>query len=129
MTSGKNPQPPWLEAAQQFQQNLVSQWTQVAQAFPGAAGQAPGPAATDPWAAFKALMPQGGAANAFAMPAPGGQPGLGDVGQMFNQAAGHPVSFDPAQMMEIQSTYLKEVGALWNHGMQAKPASRSPFCG
>lgn len=129
MTSGKNPQPPWLEAAQQFQQNLVSQWTQVAQAFPGAAGQAPGPAATDPWAAFKALMPQGGAANAFAMPAPGGQPGLGDVGQMFNQAAGHPVSFDPAQMMEIQSTYLKEVGALWNHGMQAKPATDRRFAG
>jgi polyhydroxyalkanoate synthase subunit PhaC len=129
MTSGKTPQPPWLEAAQQFQQNLVSQWTQAAQAFPGAAGQAPGPAATDPWAAFKALMPQGGAANPFAMPTPGGQAGLGNVGQMFNQAAGHPVSFDPGQMMEIQRTYLKEAGALWNHGMQAKPAPDRRFAG
>ena len=41
MTSGKNAPQPWMEAAQQFQQNLINQWTQAAQAFPGAAAQAP----------------------------------------------------------------------------------------
>ena len=61
MTSGKSNPQPWLEAAQQFQQNLISQWTQAAQAFPGAAAQMPaGAPAADPLAAFKAFMPQTG---------------------------------------------------------------------
>ena len=37
MASGKNDPSDWMAAAQQFQQNLVQQWTQMAQAFPGAA--------------------------------------------------------------------------------------------
>jgi polyhydroxyalkanoate synthase len=129
MTSGKDPQQPWLEAAQQFQQNLISQWTQAAQAFPGAAAQLPGAAAADPFAAFKAFMPQGGVSNPFAMPTPGASTGLGNVGQLFNQAAGHPVSFEPAQMMQIQSDYLKEVAVLWNQGVEAKPVSDRRFAG
>ena len=35
MTSGKSPSSDWLETAQQFQHNLVQQWTQMAQSFPG----------------------------------------------------------------------------------------------
>jgi polyhydroxyalkanoate synthase len=129
MTSGKDPRQPWLEAAQQFQQSLISQWTQAAQAFPGAAAQLPGAAAADPFAAFKAFMPQGGVSNPFAMPTPGASTGLGNVGQLFNQAAGHPVSFEPAQMMQIQSDYLKEVAVLWNQGVEAKPVSDRRFAG
>ena len=129
MTSGKSPEQPWLEAAQQFQQNLISQWTQAAQAFPGAVGQAPGVAAADPWAALKAFMPHGSGANPFAMPMPDASTGLGNMGHLFTQAAGHPVSFDPARLMEIQSNYLKEAGALWNQGMEAKPTGDRRFAG
>ena len=39
MTTGKTPPNEWLDTAQKFQQNLVQQWTQMAQAFPGAAAQ------------------------------------------------------------------------------------------
>ena len=73
MTSGKNPQAPWLEAAQQFQQNLIHQWSQAAKSFPGAAA-APGNGATDPFAALRAFMPKGAGAGAFGMP---GMPEMG----------------------------------------------------
>ncbi|WP_409559776.1 class I poly(R)-hydroxyalkanoic acid synthase [Hydrogenophaga sp.] len=127
MTSGKSNPQPWLEAAQQFQQNLISQWTQAAQAFPGAAGQMPaGAPAADPFAAFKAFMPQTGAAHPFgmAMPPMGNLPGLGDL---FNQAAGQKVSFDPAKLLEIQNTYLKDVAGLWNQGLDARPQGDRRF--
>ncbi len=127
MTSGKSNPQPWLEAAQQFQQNLISQWTQAAQAFPGAAAQMPtGTPAADPFAAFKAFMPQAGAANPFgmAMPSMGNLPGLGDL---FNQAAGQKVSFDPAKLLELQNTYLKDVAGLWNQGLDAKPQGDRRF--
>jgi polyhydroxyalkanoate synthase subunit PhaC len=127
MTSGKSNPQPWLEAAQQFQQNLISQWTQAAQAFPGAAAQMPaGAPAVDPLAAFKAFMPQTGAANPFgmAMPPMGNLPGLGDL---FNQAAGQKVSFDPAKLLELQNTYLKDVAGLWNQGLDAKPQGDRRF--
>jgi polyhydroxyalkanoate synthase len=129
MTSGKTPQQPWLEAAQQFQQNLVAQWTQAAQAFPGAAAQATPQAATDPFAAFKAFMPQSGAANPFgmAMPQVGAGMGMAGMGDMFNQAAGQKVSFDPAKLLEIQNTYMKDVAGLWNQGLDAKPQGDRRF--
>jgi polyhydroxyalkanoate synthase len=126
MASEKLPQDAWMEAAQQFQQNLVSQWTQAAQAFPGAAAT-PGPVPADPWVAFKAFMPQTGAAGFGGMP--NTSTGLAGMGQLLNQAAGHPVSFEPARMLEIQSTYLKEAGELWNQGMAAKPQSDRRFTG
>jgi polyhydroxyalkanoate synthase len=112
-----------MEAAQQFQQNLVAQWTQAAQAFPGAAA-APSAGATDPFAAFKALMPQTGAGGLADSSA-----GMAGMGQLFNQAAGRPVSFEPARMLDIQSTYLREVGELWNQGMNAQPQSDRRFTG
>src|SRR3990167_928571 len=129
MTSGKTPQQPWLEAAQQFQQNLIAQWTQAAQAFPGAAAQAAPQGATDPFAAFKAFMPQSGAAHPFgmAMPQVGAGMGMAGMGDMFNQAAGHKVHFDPAKLLEIQNTYMKDVAGLWNHGLDAKPQADRRF--
>jgi polyhydroxyalkanoate synthase subunit PhaC len=124
MTSGKTPQPDWLQAAQQFQNQLVQQWTQAAQTLPGAA-QAPA-APTDPFAAFKAFMPQGGAANPFgmAMPQMGNLPGMGDL---FQQAAGQKVSFDPAKLLEIQNQYLKDVAGLWNQGATVQPKGDRRF--
>jgi len=126
MASGKSPQDAWMEAAQQFQQNLVSQWTQAAQAFPGAAAVS-GAGAANPMAAFKAFMPQTGAAGFGGLSDT--STGMAGMGQLFNQAAGRPVSFEPARMLEIQSTYLKEVGELWNQGMTAKPQSDRRFTG
>jgi polyhydroxyalkanoate synthase len=126
MASEKSPQEAWLEAAQLFQQNLVAQWTQAAQAFPGAAA-APGAVATEPWAAFKAFMPQTGAAGF------GGtsdtSTGPAGMGHLLTQAAGHPVSFEPGRMLEIQSTYLKEAAELWNMGTGAKPQGDRRFSG
>ena len=126
MASGKSPQQAWLAAAEQFQQNLVDQWTQAAQAFPGAAA-APGATAADPWAAFKAFMPNTGAAGFGGVG--DASTGLAGMGHLFTQAAGHPVSFEPARMLAIQSTYLKEVAELWNQGMGAKPQGDRRFTG
>ena len=124
MTSGKTPQPNWMEAAQQFQNQLIQQWTQAAQAVPGAVGQPP-QAGSDPFAAFKAFMPQAGTGNPFGMPLPGASmPGMGDL---FHQATGQKVSFDPAKLLEIQNQYLKDVAGLWNHGLEAKPAGDRRF--
>jgi polyhydroxyalkanoate synthase subunit PhaC len=127
MTSGKTPEQPWLEAAQQFQQNLIQQWTQVAQAFPGAAAPGAPQGAADPFAAFKAFMPQAGATNPFGMAMPGAAGGLPGMGEMFNKAAGHKVSFDPAKLLEIQNAYLKDVAGLWNQGLDVKPVGDRRF--
>ena len=124
MASEKPPQQAWMEAAQQFQQNLVAQWTQAAQALPGAAA-VPGTAAADPWAALKTFMPQLGAAGLGGMT--DGNTGLAGMGNLFTQAAGHPVSFEPTRMLEIQSTYLKEAGELWSHSLEPKPQSDRRF--
>ncbi|MCV0440874.1 MAG: class I poly(R)-hydroxyalkanoic acid synthase [Hydrogenophaga sp.] len=76
-------------------------------------------------------MPQSGAANPFGMAMPGGAaalPGLPAMGELFNQANnGQPVSFDPAQLLEIQNGYLKEVAGLWNQGPNVKPAGDRRF--
>ena len=124
MTSGTHNPQPWLESAQQFQQQLVNQWTQVAQAFPGAA--ATGAQAVDPMAAFKAFMPKAGAANPFgmAMPSAGALPGMGDL---FKQVTDQPVRFDPAKLLEIQNGYFQDVALLWNQGLDAKPQGDRRF--
>ncbi|WP_066259830.1 PHA/PHB synthase family protein [Hydrogenophaga flava] len=124
MTSGKKPQPDWLQAAEQFQNQLIQQWTQAAQAFPGAAQGAT--TSPDPLAAFKAFMPQTGAAHPFGMPMPqmGQLPGMGDL---LAQATGHQVSFDPAKLLEIQNQYLKDVAGLWNQGGAVQPKGDRRF--
>ncbi len=117
MASGnKNDTTDWAQAAQQFQQNLVQQWTQLAQSFPGVAGQAvPTP---DAWSAFQAFMPPAQGAAPMGMPA---------LNELFQQAAGTPASFDPATLLEIQQNYLKEAVALWNQGLSAKPEGDRRF--
>jgi polyhydroxyalkanoate synthase subunit PhaC len=126
MTSGKNPQAPWLEAAQQFQQNLIHQWSQAAKSFPGAATSAE-TGQVDPFAAMRAFMPKGAGAGAFGMPAMGtGIPGINDL---FKQAAGEPVQFDQAKLLEIQNTYMDEVTQLMNQGLDAKPVGDRRFAG
>ena len=122
MTSGKNPQAPWLEAAQQFQQSLIEQWTQAAKAFPGAAS-GPGNKGSDPMAALQALMPKN--AGAFGMP----NMGMNGMTDLFNQAAGEPVAIDPAKLLEIQNNYLKEVTTLMSQGLLAKPEGDRRFAG
>ena len=116
MTSAKDPQAPWLEAAQQFQQNLIAQWTQAAQSFPGAASAPGASSAADPFATFKAFMPQGTTANPFGIP--GGAVGFPGFSELFDKAAGKKVHVDPAKMMQIQATYLHELAGLWNQGAQ-----------
>ena len=55
MASGKDKDTAdWAQAAQQWQQNLVQQWTQMAQALPGAAGAT----ALDPMAGVLLLIIQ-----------------------------------------------------------------------
>ena len=117
MASGnKNDTTDWAQAAQQFQQNLVQQWTQLAQRFPGVAGQAvPTP---DAWSAFQAFMPPAQGAAPMGMPA---------LNELFQQAAGTPASFDPATLLEIQQNYLKDAVALWNQGLSAKPEGDRRF--
>ena len=124
MTSGKTPQAPWLEAAQEFQQNLIAQWTQAAQAFPGAAASGPS-ASDDPFAAFKAFMPQGTVAQPFGVR--GGAAGFPSFTDLFEKAAGHKVHVDPAQMLAIQTTYLQEMAALWSQGAHIAPAGDRRF--
>ena len=124
MTSGKTPSPNWMEAAQQFQNQLIEHWTQAAQGVPGAAGQIPQSGA-DPFAAFKAFMPSAGSGNPFGMPLPGAaMPGMGDL---LHQATGQKVSFDPAKLLEIQNQYIKDVAGLWNQGLEAKPTGDRRF--
>ena len=117
MASGKQGQQPWLEAAQQFQQQMVQQWTQLAQAFPGAASPS-----ADPMAAFKALMPGQGAAgaNPFGMPLPG-------MADMLQQVTGQSVTIDPARLIEIQKGYLEEAARLWTPGAAPQALSDRRF--
>jgi polyhydroxyalkanoate synthase subunit PhaC len=122
MTSGKDPQAPWLEAAQQFQQSLIEQWTQAAKSFPGAAGVS-GANGNDPMAALQAFMPKN--TGAFGMP----NMGMAGMNDLFNQAAGEPVTLDPAKVLEIQNNYLNEVTALMSQGLRAKPEGDRRFAG
>ncbi|MEZ5705474.1 MAG: class I poly(R)-hydroxyalkanoic acid synthase [Burkholderiaceae bacterium] len=122
MTSGKTPQAPWLEAAQQFQQSLIEQWTQATKSFPGAAAM-PGAAGGDPMAALQALMPKN--SGAFGMPSMG----MGGMNDLFNQAAGEAVAFDPAKLLEIQNNYINEVTSLMSQGLLAKPEGDRRFAG
>jgi polyhydroxyalkanoate synthase len=116
MASGKNKDlGEWAQAAQQWQQNLVQQWTQMAQAVPGAAALP-----QDPMAAFRAFMPPAQGASPMGMPA---------LGDLFQQAGGQGVTIDPAQLIEIQQNYLKEAVALWNQGLGAQPAGDRRFAG
>lgn len=123
MANGPSPQAQWLEQAQQFQQNLMEQWSRLAQQ--GMPGMSAMPAGTDPFGALKAFMPQAGATGPLTMPL-SGMP-MGGLGDWLNKAAGQSVRIDPARLLEIQTTYLKEAAELWNQGMQIKPSGDRRF--
>ena len=108
-------EPNWLAAAQQFQQQLVEQWTKIAQ------GTAAVPDLTqNPLMAAMNAAPSAGA-NGWGLPA-----GATDL---FKAANGQPVSFDMGKLLEIQRNYLTEVAELWNQGLQAKPLADRRFSG
>ncbi|MGB4060990.1 MAG: class I poly(R)-hydroxyalkanoic acid synthase [Burkholderiaceae bacterium] len=113
--------PKWLEAAQQFQKNMLDGWTQAlaGTAQPGAAG------APNPFAAFGAFgMPAG------QMPGMPQMPGAANFGQLTDLLAtpGQAApKIDPAKALEIQTQYLRDVAALWNQGMEAKPTGDRRF--
>jgi polyhydroxyalkanoate synthase subunit PhaC len=90
---------PWLQSAQQFQQNAMQQWAQMLQATPGSAAPTP----------------------SFSLPS------SANISDLFSKITGQPVKFDPSKWIELQQTYLKEVAALWNQGFQVKPPKDRRF--
>ena len=123
MTSAKQPQQAWMQAAQQFQQQWLDQWSSLTQGVGGAQ------AGLDPFAAFKTFMPPDGAANPLGMPMPGGFASMAGIGELFAKAAGQGVRIDPARLLDIQNTYLKEATELWNQGLQPAPPGDRRFAG
>jgi polyhydroxyalkanoate synthase len=79
----------------------------------------------NPFAAFSHMMPAAGSANPFGMAMPGNlTSGMGDV---FKQANGQAVQFDPEQLSTLQATYMKEAAELWMQGLNAKPVGDRRF--
>lgn len=108
-SGGSGPTDPWQQATQHlqaFQQNLMGQWTQMAQAMPSSG--------------FPAMPGLSGGASPFGMPG---------IEQLFSQASGPAVRLDPAKLIEIQKTYLQDAVALWNQGATARPQGDRRFAG
>ena len=81
----------------------------------------------NPFAPFSHMMPAAGGANPFGMAMPANMAsGLGDV---FKQANGQAVQFDPEQLSALQATYMKEAAELWMQGLNAKPQGDRRFSG
>jgi polyhydroxyalkanoate synthase subunit PhaC len=93
------PELPWLQSAQQFQQTALQQWTQMWQA-----------------------------AQLTGTPFPGfSLPSDANLNELFGKLTGQPVKIDPSRLLDIQKTYLKELGELWNQGLQVKPPQDRRF--
>ncbi len=106
MTSGPFPNN-WLEAASQAQQQLVAQWLQAAQTWPGAA-------AADGVSPRKQAMPSG----------------LEDsrgLREWSSQNMAPHFSLDPTKLQEIQAQHAQELKQLWNHGAQSALSSDRRF--
>ena len=127
MASEKAPDNDWMASAQQFQQQFVNQWTQALQNMPSMAQGVAGFDPSNPMAAFAALMPQGAMNHPLGMQMPTGVPGQMDISQIFQKAAGHKVSIDPARWLEIQNNYLKEAVEVWNQGLHVRPKGDRRF--
>lgn len=125
MTSAKDLQQAWMEAVQHYRQQWQNPWSRFTQGMGGADAQA----GLDPLAAFKAFMPPDGPANPLGMPSPGGFAGMAGMGELFTQTAGQDARIDPARLLEIQATYLKEAAELWNQGLQPTPPTDRRFAG
>ena len=81
----------------------------------------------NPFAPFSHMMPAAGGANPFGMAMPANMAsGLGDV---FKQANGQAVQFDPEQLSALQATYMKEAAELWMQGLNAKSQGDRRFSG
>ena len=104
--------PKWLEAAQQFQKNMMDSWTQAlgsASSNPGAFGMPLG------------QMPQ--------MPSMAGMtaPDFGQLKNLLSAPGGAPAKIDPAKALEIQTQSLRDVAGLWNQGLEAQPTGDRRF--
>jgi polyhydroxyalkanoate synthase subunit PhaC len=81
----------------------------------------------NPFAAFSHMMPAAGGANPFGMAMPGNM--ASGLGEVFKQANGQSVQFDPDQLSALQATYMKEAAELWMQGLNAKPQGDRRFAG
>ena len=124
MTSGNKPQSDWLQAVQQYQNQLQAFWTQAASSVPGM-GTGASAQGADPWASFKTFVPGAGAMPNAAAPMGAGM-GV-NLTDMLSQVAGQRVRIDPATLLEIQRQYLDDVTELWNRGLDAKPQGDRRF--
>ncbi len=112
--------PKWLDAAQQFQKNMMDSWTQALGAM-GTAGK--GGAAGNPFGAFG--MPAGALPQ---MPDfTSMSPGFGKLTELLSVPGGPAVKIDPARALDIQKQYLQDVAQVWNQGLQAKPLADRRF--
>ncbi len=85
----------WLQSAQEFQKNAMQQWQQLLQGAPLSA---------PPMCNFGVPVDA-----------------AGNLNELLSKVAGTTVKVEQAKLTEIQSEYLKELAALWNQGLQAKP--------
>jgi polyhydroxyalkanoate synthase len=93
------PDNPWLQSAQQFQQTAMQQWTQMLQSAQASGTPTP----------------------SFALPSDA------NLSELFAKITGQPVKIDPSRLLDIQKTYLKELGEIWNQGLQIKPPKDRRF--
>ncbi len=127
MASDKPTDNPWMESAQQLQQQFMNQWAQALQSLPQMAQVPSGVGATDAMGLLKAFMPAGAMNHPMGMSPLMGAGGLADLSEVVGKAAGQTASIDPARWLEIQNNYLKEAVELWNQGMDVKPKGDRRF--
>ena len=114
-------EPNWLAAAQQFQQQLVDQWTKIAQGTAQLPDLTQNPLMSAMNAAQNVAAGAGAGAGATGWGLPAG------AADLFKATNGQPVAFDMAKLLQIQRDYLTEVGQLWNQGLEAKPLTDRRF--
>ncbi len=94
-----NPDNPWLQSAQQFQQAAMQQWTQMLQAQ-----------------------------QASGVPSPSfGLPSDANLSDLLARITGQPVKVEPSRMLDIQQAYMRELTELWNQGLKVKPPKDRRF--
>lgn len=56
-------------------------------------------------------------------------PSDANIGQLFSSITGQPVKIEPSRLLDIQRTYVKELGELWNQGLQVQLPKDRRFAG
>jgi len=56
-------------------------------------------------------------------------PSDANIGQLFSSITGQPVKIEPSRLLDIQRTYVKELGELWNQGLQVQLRKDRRFAG